>query len=464
MWKGRLIFLCAAAYVAGCLLCGLLTVSPIAVFSAFVLISILLGICAVGFFSSMPTGRLLLPSALLFLFACGSANATLSQPSSRLLEFCDTADSGRAERISCEMDICGIVVGRGVASKGKPRLELQAGRERLYLYVEADSIDAELWDTVRCRVRVRPAENFSSDFDYVKFLARKGIFVTAYAPGSKVFITRRVMRTKAGALIRKAAGHDFSPKVLRGDELATLKSLLVGDKEGLSAELKESYRKSGAMHLLAVSGLHVGIIYLIISKLLALIPGNGKRMRRGKSIAAIAALCFYAWICGLAPSVCRAVLMAAIYEAGRSIENRENSLGAISASGLLICIFAPAAPLSVSFQLSFSAVLGIRLVYPWLSKMFQSKSKILSYIWQVAAMSISCQVGTAAITWYHFRTFPRHFLLTNLIAIPLVTMIMYSAFPALAISAIPWTDGFSLKILQFLISLLNNFIKIVGDI
>ena len=454
MWKGRLIFLCALAYVAGCLLCELVPVPPIAALAAFSVSILLSCLFALRSHSSHSPSHFLLPCLLSLLLASGAVNATLCRPSSALLRF-----SGQ------EADICGIVTAKSLSSKGKPRLELRVGNESIYLYVgSTGKSPAELWDTVRCRILIRPAENFSTDFDYVSFLARKGIFVTAYSPESRVFVSHRAMRTGIGKLIRRAAAHEFKLPMLEGDEMATLKSLLVGDKEGLSSELKESYRRSGAMHLLAVSGLHVGIIYLIICRILAFIPGNGKRMKRLKSSVAILALCLYAWICGMAPSVCRAVLMAAIYEAGRCIESRENSLGAISASAILICVFSPAAPVSVSFQLSFCAVLGIRLVYPWLSKLFKSRSKLLSYAWQVAAMSIACQVGTAPVTWYHFKMFPKNFLLTNLVAIPLVTVIMYSILPAVTIAAVPFTDDFSLKILRYLIYLLNNFIKIVGDI
>ena len=466
MWKGRLIFLCALAYVAGCLLCELVPVPPLASLVSFSVSILLSCLAAIRSHSNGRPSPLLLPCLLCLLLASGAANATLCRPSSRLLQFC-----GR------EADICGIVTGKGHSSKGKPRLEIRVGREKIYLYVgppgdgtsSSSSCDnsqaiAGLWDTVRCRIQVRPAVNFSNDFDYVAFLARKGIFVTAYSPESRIFVSRRAMRTRIGKLMRKAVAHEFKLPMLEGDEMATLKSLLVGDKEGLSSELKESYRRSGAMHLLAVSGLHVGIIYLILCKLLALIPGNGKKMRRCKSALAILVLCLYAWICGMAPSVCRAVMMAAIYEAGRCIESRENSLGAISASAILICIFSPAAPVSVSFQLSFCAVLGIRLVYPWLSKLLKSRSKLLSYAWQVAAMSIACQIGTAPVTWYHFKMFPKNFLLTNLVAIPLVTVIMYSILPAVTIAVVPFTDDYSLKILRYLIYLLNNFIKIVGDI
>jgi competence protein ComEC len=466
MWKGRLSFLCALAYVAGCLLCELVPVPPLAALASFSISILLSCLTAIRSHSSRCPSTFLLPCLLSLLLASGAVNATLCRPSSRLLQYC-----GR------EADICGIVTGKGHSSKGKPRLEIRVGREKIYLYVGPSSDNAQsssscdnpsaiagLWDTVRCRIQVRPAENFSNDFDYVAFLARKGIFVTTYLPESEVFVSQRAMHTRIGTFARKAASHEFSIPILQGDEMATLKSLLVGDKEGLSSELKDSYMRSGAMHLLAVSGLHVGIIYLILCKLLALIPGNGKRMGRCKSALAILALCFYSWVCGMAPSVCRAVLMATIYEAGRCIESRENSLGAISASAILICAFSPAAPVSVSFQLSFCAVLGIRLVYPWLSKLFKSRSKLLSYAWQVAAMSIACQVGTAPVTWYHFKMFPKNFLLTNLVAIPLVTVIMYSILPAVTIAAIPFTDDYSLKILRYLICLLNNFIKIVGDI
>jgi competence protein ComEC len=369
------------------------------------------------------------------------------------------------------MKICGIVTGNRRTSKGKRRLELKVGREKTYLYIgeygKEGGLDAYLLDTVRFSAIISPVANFTEDFDYVSLLARNGIFTTAYCQREEIEISHRQMNNRSERTLLRLRSHEFLDeylsKGLPDDEAATLKSLLLGDREDMSEEMVENYRRSGAMHIMAVSGLHVGIIYMMVRLLLSLIPAYGKPIRFLKGMMAMIALVFYAWICGMGASVCRAVLTAAIYEAGIAIEGRKCPLGAVSLSALLICIFNPCAPATVGFQLSYSAVLGISAIYPLLGGMLATKSKLLKYIWKTVSISIACQIGTAAVTLYHFKTFPKYFLITNMVSITLVNIIMYSVIPALAISAIPFTAYKPLTFVGFFLKTLNYFIKIIAE-
>lgn len=464
MWKGRLIFLCALAYAGGCLIGGAADVPPAAIILA---LSALCAACGIRFARDIDLkdkgGGILLAGILALFLVSGQANATLSARSGVLPLF-------DGEKVA----VCGIVNADGRSRKGSRRVELTAGKEKMYLYLgEAAGNSAVITqtpflpgDTLLFTAKIEKVENFTDDFDYVGFLARKGIFSTAYCRPEEVTLHARPSG-RVRTFFLKLKTHDLLDEtVLKGlppEEAAVLKSLMVGDRGDVPEEVQENYRQSGAMHLMAVSGLHVGIVYMMVCALLSLLPG-GRRLRRPKRIAALAVLFLYGWMCGMGPSVSRAVLTVTIYEAASILECRKCPLGAISASAIIICAFDPAAPRNVSFQLSYCAVLGITFLYPLLNGLLRTRSRLLRYVWQIASISIACQAGTFGVTLYHFHTFPRYFLITNLVAIPLVNCIMYSALPLYAISKIPFAAGAASSATAFFIKYLNYFIKIIAEL
>ena len=223
---------------------------------------------------------------------------------------------------------------------------------------------------------------------------------------------------------------------LSGDELATVGALTLGYKEGLDKELKHHFQASGAAHVLAVSGLHTGIIYGILLWLLTL--GGRVRPRyenqAGRiaiSAVIIAVMWGYAWLTGMTPSVVRAVLMLTLVEIGRAFYRNSFSINTIAAAAVLILLVHPKDLWSVSFQLSFAATfaivvyatsMGEIIKYHRLRKTFLGR--ILSWITGICVVSIAAQLGTLPITMYYFGQISNYFLLTNLIVLPLATLLV----------------------------------------
>ena len=209
-----------------------------------------------------------------------------------------------------------------------------------------------------------------------------------------------------------------------GDELAVSRALAIGDKTGLPRDLRAAYRESGAMHLLALSGLHVGLLYALLAWLLR--PLGGHRVSRLlRSAVVLVLLWTYALITGLSASISRAVLMITFYEISGHLSGDRDGLAALAGSALLLMLFRPESPRDIGFQLSYTAVLSILLLHPWLSRRLQTRSRLLTRIWELLSVSLCCQVTCGVLAWYYFGTFPRYFLLTTLLAIPLTTIVMY---------------------------------------
>ncbi len=246
---------------------------------------------------------------------------------------------------------------------------------------------------------------------------------------------------------------------------AILEAMTMGEKGNLPQSLKLSYRLSGAMHLLALSGLHVGFIYGGLSWIFGWIPKIGpSQIFRG--IATILFLVFYAIFSGATPSICRAVLMASIYEIGKMAEREKHGLNALSISALTICLIDPSSPSSISFQLSYSAMLGILLIQPHLEgiPIWPNHNHILRKVWQTATLSVSCQLATAPLTLLYFGSFPLISLLTNLLTMPVVSVIMTIAPIAVITSDMDIAGTITGTILHYSIDLLNLLTEILSRV
>lgn len=218
---------------------------------------------------------------------------------------------------------------------------------------------------------------------------------------------------------------------------AIIKALLTGRRSGLPASTVAAFRRSGASHILALSGLHLGIIYACIRRILSIF-GNSPTARIVKSISTIALCGLYSLATGASPSIIRALLFIIINEAGRAMSGRRHSpLGTFCLALTLQLAARPLIISSVGFQLSYLAMLGITILYPRLKAWYPEgrRGNPLRAIWKSASLSISCQVFTAPVAWYHFRSFPVFFLITNLIALPITEVVIIGAVAAAVMQA-----------------------------
>ena len=223
---------------------------------------------------------------------------------------------------------------------------------------------------------------------------------------------------------------------LSGDELATVGALTLGYKEELDKELKRHFQASGAAHVLAVSGLHTGLIYGLLVWLLTL-GGRFRPMhenkvaRRAISLTIIGVMWGYAWLTGLTPSVVRAVLMVTLVEIGKMIYRKSLTINTIAAAAVLILIVRPTDLWSVSFQLSFAATTAIVLMVNRLPAMLTGR--IAAYFLGIIVVSVAAQLGTLPITMFYFKQVSTYFLLANLLVLPIATFLVPSGLATIAL-------------------------------
>ncbi len=206
---------------------------------------------------------------------------------------------------------------------------------------------------------------------------------------------------------------------LTGDRLAVAAALVLGKRDLISEEVKSAYTDTGAIHVLAVSGLHVGIVYLLLYTLLARVL-RLNRTRGGRTLVAalsVVAVWAFALVSGLSPSVQRAALMFSVLALGGILRRKTYIFNTLSVAAFGMLWLNPATFFQVGFQLSFTAIIGIVLFTSYLTRLLYFKSKLLRSAWSAMAASTGAQLGTMPLSLYNFQQFPLYFLLSGTVVI-----------------------------------------------
>ena len=202
-------------------------------------------------------------------------------------------------------------------------------------------------------------------------------------------------------------------------ELAVGSALILGNRDEISEEVRTAYSQTGAMHVLAVSGLHVGIIFMILNFFLKRIKINTPTWRIIKTLIGLVVIWAFALITGASPSVMRAAVMFSFLHIGLAFQRTSSIYNTLAASAFFILLYDPYLIASVGFQLSYLAVFGIVFFQPRIAELWQIKNKFGNYMWQLACVSLAAQTMTLPLTFYYFNQLPIYFWLTGLLLVPL---------------------------------------------
>lgn len=224
-------------------------------------------------------------------------------------------------------------------------------------------------------------------------------------------------------LIRQHLLERYRRLGLDEDQYGVIAAMTLGDKQAVSKELKDEYSVSGGSHVLALSGLHLGIIYGILSLLL------GVRRRRSWLGQGVVLMAIWSYVClvGLPSSAVRSAVMLTVYGVAFLLSRDKSPLSALSFTALIMLVAHPLTLWDVSFELSFMAVLAIVLFYRPLFTLVRSPWLLVRWGWGMVCISLSAQLGTAPLVAYYFGRFSCYFLLTNFVVVPLATVMLYGA-------------------------------------
>ncbi|MBO4488952.1 MAG: ComEC family competence protein [Bacteroidales bacterium] len=342
-------------------------------------------------------------------------------------------------------------------------------REKALLYLAPDTAHPVHYGDlllVHTQLKAVEAPQNPDMFDYRQYLHKRGIALTGYvAQGGALCLHHRTpdplralsqqMQDRLAALFRQSG--------MQGREYEIITAVLLGAGGTLDPELRQSYAAAGVSHILCVSGMHVGVIFMILNFLMK--PMELARQTRAlKASLLILSIWLYACITGLSPSVIRSATMFSFVTIGGLVHRNTNIFHSLIASLFILLVVNPLLLLEVGFQLSYLAVFGIVLFQPLITSLYHPKTKIGRYLFELLSVSIAAQLGTFPISIFYFGQFPNYFILSNLSVITLSSVVIITGIVLLATSFLPFLVKGVAFILTGEIRLMNDIIGFVEQL
>ena len=333
--------------------------------------------------------------------------------------------------------------------------------KNVWLYISKGSLSASLapGDMLYFYAQIKSPENLedTSKFDYVDYLYHESISGIAYIPAYawKKTNGRAMKGLKMKALLlRESILDKYRQWGIGAEQLPILSAVTLGYKEYLDKDIREAYSIAGISHVLALSGMHVGIIWLLLDVLLR--PLSRIRLIWLKRILVIMALWFFAYVVGLEASVVRAVVMCMLMEIACLSGFQSLSLNTLSIAAFFMLLYNPFYLFDVGFQLSFTAVVSILVFFPLFYRMIPFKRNLMRWAWGIMSVSLAAQLGTAPLVMYYFSSFSVYFLLANLIAAIIIPLMIYGTVTMALFACLPVIQEILVKLLNGLVVLLTN--------
>lgn len=298
-------------------------------------------------------------------------------------------------------------------------------------------------------------------FDYQRFCALQQIHFQAYIPGNNYTKTDSGNARSGMQLLYKTRNKILAilKENIPGEkEKAVAEALLIGYKDDLDKTLVQSYSNTGVVHIIAISGLHLAMIYGLMLQFLKPF-GNGKWANYTRALLILAILWGFSFITGGAAAILRSAVTFSFLLISKCLGYKNSTINALAASAFCLLVYNPYLLWDIGFQLSYTAVLSIVLFSKHISNWFYIQNQLLKQIWQLNAVTLSAQVLTLPLILYHFHQFPNFFLFTNFVVVPLSGLILYAEILLLLVSPVPLLALWTGKTVGLLITQMNTLIE-----
>ncbi|WP_281227733.1 ComEC/Rec2 family competence protein [Flavobacterium aquiphilum] len=340
---------------------------------------------------------------------------------------------------------------------------------RILLNINKDSLNHTFIIGNQLKINSLLSKNTSqknpNQFDYRQYLENKQIYAQLYAEPNEIQLSSEIVKDiwfytsrLRNRIIQNLEKSNFDNK-----ELNVAVALIMGQQQDIDPEIIQDYQYAGAVHILSVSGLHIGFILLFVTFILKPFP-NTRKGAFIKLIITLACLSLFGILAGLAPSVVRSVTMFSFVAIGLYLRRSVNIYHTLLASIFLILLFQPSFLFDVGFQLSYVALFFIVWLQPLMANLWQPKNKILNYFWDILTVSFAAQIGTFPLSIYYFHQFPGLFFVTNLIVIPFLGFIMSLGVLIMSLAAFNWVPFYPTKTLEISIYYLDKIINKIASL
>lgn len=304
------------------------------------------------------------------------------------------------------------------------------------------------------------------EFDFANYLVYNNIFHQQFVGNDFVRLGESIPNpVKARSIrLRQYCKDRLVAHIDNAEVRSVMLAIVLGIKNELDNDLQGAFSASGAMHVLAVSGLHVGIIYAIILLIFKKLRVDQRRARWWIAIISILALWCYAFLTGLSPSVLRAVTMFSFIALAKAMNRNSNIYNTLAASAFILLWYNPYLIMSVGFQLSYLAVFGIVYLQPKLYQLLNVNNNLLDKIWAITCVSLAAQLATAPLSMLYFHQFPTYFLISNLFIIPAAFVMLIMGLLMLVFSSVPLAGEGLGWLIECFVQVVNTLVFFVRDL
>jgi len=400
-------------------------------------------------------------------FFIGISSITYKNQLNKKLHYVNSPEFTMNKSLSIQFQIQKVLKPTAYSNKYEAILLQLSSKKtvgKILVNIQKDSIENQLQVNDNLVVKteflnIREPQN-PYGFNYKKYLQNQQIHHQIQLKNQELLVLQNKSTTLRGiaSKIRANINTSLISNGFKDDELAVINALLLGQRNTISSDLLESYSGAGAVHILAVSGLHIGIILL----LLIFIFKPLHYFKNGKLIATlfiILILWMYAIIAGLSASVVRAVSMFTALTIGMQLIQRSNVYNTLIISMFFLLLFNPFYLFEVGFQLSYLAVFSIVWIQPKLYNLWKPNYWLPDKIWQLFTVSIAAQIGVLPLSFFYFHQFPGLFFLSNLVIIPFLGFILIAGIIIITLAIFDILPQFLGDSYSYFIQLMNSFVE-----
>lgn len=335
----------------------------------------------------------------------------------------------------------------------------------IFIYFKKDSLPLGIrpGNEILFRKPLQPIRNNGNPggMDYKRYCLFQGITHQVFLQQNDIAVIGKRSPSKLNRLlwtVRDITLNTIKKYIPGTREQGVAEALLIGYRNDMDRELTQAYSNTGAVHVIAISGMHLGLIYVMILALFK--PFDNKRVTKWlKPIVVILVLWLFTLVAGAAPSILRSAVMFTCIAIADSIGRKTNIFNTLAASAFILLCINPFSLWDVGFRLSYAAVLSIVIFMKPVYNLFPIKNKWLDQLWKLNAVTLSAQILTLPVVIYHFHQFPNLFLVANLVAVPLSGFILFAELLLMMLSFFPALAFFIGKITGWMIFALNFFIE-----
>lgn len=367
-------------------------------------------------------------------------------------------NSGQISRFEARI-LEGYLLGQRSAAKGKMMISIHSDSTK--------ALNLKYGDLLLIPATyhsIDPPYN-PGEFNYKSYLGDRQIYYQSFLSDNEFHLLGRGQGNPIILFaldLRKQLVEKYEQFLPDKSAAAFASTLILGYRAELSRELVEAYSKTGTMHVLSVSGMHVGIVFLVLTAVLRFM-NRTKSTRLIRAVLIISVIWFYALLTGFSAPACRAAVMLSFIVLGKALNKHQNTYNLIAISAFFLLMFNPFYLVDAGFQLSYLAVTGLVYFHPRIYQSIYIKNKLADYVWSYSALSVAAQLATFPFSIYYFHQFPVYFLISNLFIVFPVALIMYTGivFMFIPFPAVLYYVGL---FLNWLINFTNNILFFIENL